>query len=766
MSTKLLKCGFCSNPVPLPENPQVPSVMCPKCYHSIPLQPVSAAIKAPLKGPPPPPGKLAVPQSKLPLPPGAAVKALTGSAPVTPGPPRCRICQRELTGENLSGETCPACTKTVSFAATAPALPARPQPTHSPVPTPGTATVLQPKTAASAGALPPASARFANRFWMANRGRLAITGLAIAILASLAYGVAVVTSPKPRLATPLDFVRTDADFLFHIRVADIWNSALIQEFYSRLPEYARQQSEETVSRVGIGMEFVDSVTITLTNPEQPALCAVVKTNRTYGSEDRKKILPSTASAASIQWETRTHRGLQYDVGTGHVPGTPDTPLAIYSASESLFVMGTDLGVKAALDAYLDARDNSASGKANAESTAMLEWVRTWIINPDYFFVAAGARTANVNQMFAALDDPGASDDVRQRLTATPGVGGVLMNLRSGQAVPPQLKELLAVDSAGIALKLEADEILHIQGRSHFPSDTEAKKSGDLLRGLLSVIQLVPEGAAALPDGHPQAAMFGKLSTFIRGINVESKDRFVSFSATQNLSSLVQDMPGAIKSAMGWQEQELTSAPNLKQLANAMELYHDQYGHYPPAVVMDESGTQPLYSWRVALLPYLGPEAAQLSKEFHLHEPWSSPHNLSLSQKMPAVFEHPLARMRDQRTATVQGIVHGMTPYQFPVGAAAAFFGNRKISKRDIVDGLDQTVMIMETPLMVQWTAPQDVPLAAGKRIEEFLKLPSIAPIETVLFDQTSRQIDRSVSPDIFWGAINPKDDRGLPPKSP
>ena len=52
------------------------------------------------------------------------------------------------------------------------------------------------------------------------------------------------------------------------------------------------------------------------------------------------------------------------------------------------------------------------------------------------------------------------------------------------------------------------------------------------------------------------------------------------------------------------------------------------------MTVNESGRE-LLSWRVFLLPYLGEEA--LYKQFRLNEPWDSPHNRTLVDKMPAVF---------------------------------------------------------------------------------------------------------------------------------
>ena len=57
-------------------------------------------------------------------------------------------------------------------------------------------------------------------------------------------------------------------------------------------------------------------------------------------------------------------------------------------------------------------------------------------------------------------------------------------------------------------------------------------------------------------------------------------------------------------------------------------------HFPPAAICDKDG-RPLLSWRVAILPYIDQE--DLYKQFHLDEPWDSPHNRSLIEKMPGTY---------------------------------------------------------------------------------------------------------------------------------
>src|SRR5437588_6801844 len=77
--------------------------------------------------------------------------------------------------------------------------------------------------------------------------------------------------------------------------------------------------------------------------------------------------------------------------------------------------------------------------------------------------------------------------------------------------------------------------------------------------------------------------------------------------------------------------------NLKQIGLAMHNYHSSNNCFPPAFTTDRDG-KPLLSWRVLLLPYL--ECSSLYANFHLDEPWDSPHNRPLVNQMPSVFACP------------------------------------------------------------------------------------------------------------------------------
>ncbi|APW61891.1 sigma-70 family RNA polymerase sigma factor [Paludisphaera borealis] len=98
-------------------------------------------------------------------------------------------------------------------------------------------------------------------------------------------------------------------------------------------------------------------------------------------------------------------------------------------------------------------------------------------------------------------------------------------------------------------------------------------------------------------------------------------------------------PQGAATAPGETEASRVQARNLKEILLASHGYAAANNCFPqPAIYGD--GNQPLLSWRVAILPYLGQN--ELYQQFHLNETWDSPHNKALINRMPAVFETPAA----------------------------------------------------------------------------------------------------------------------------
>ncbi len=151
---------------------------------------------------------------------------------------------------------------------------------------------------------------------------------------------------------------------------------------------------------------------------------------------------------------------------------------------------------------------------------------------------------------------------------------------------------------------------------------------------------------------------------------------------------------------GSDQARVASMNKLKQLASAMMEYAQTEKHLPPHALYGKGG-KTLLSWRVLLLPYLGEE--ELYKQFHLDEPWDSPHNKKLCAKIPKVYQPVLIGKVPDQSATF---------YQVVVGEGAAFEG--RIGHRipaDFRDGTKNTLLIVEAAEPVPWTKPVDLTYA-------------------------------------------------------
>lgn len=124
--------------------------------------------------------------------------------------------------------------------------------------------------------------------------------------------------------------------------------------------------------------------------------------------------------------------------------------------------------------------------------------------------------------------------------------------------------------------------------------------------------------------------------------------------------------------------------NLGRIALGMHNYHSAYRRLPSAASKDPAG-KPLLSWRVQVLAFLGKKEQKLFQRFHMDEPWDSPNNRPLIKEMPDVF-------RIDPTATPDG----RSTIAIPVGESMVFH-NDQPKFRDIIDGLSNTIMLVEVP---------------------------------------------------------------------
>ena len=132
----------------------------------------------------------------------------------------------------------------------------------------------------------------------------------------------------------------------------------------------------------------------------------------------------------------------------------------------------------------------------------------------------------------------------------------------------------------------------------------------------------------------------------------------------------------------------------------------------------------------------------LYKEFKLDEPWDSPHNIKLLDRMPAVFKHPELVTEP-----------GTTVYQRPVGKGfMSPVGELKF--RSVTDGLSNTIMGLESlgEDAVKWTKPEDIRLDNGAPLNA-LRDGTRKGFHVMMADGAVIFISNQIDPDLFKGML-------------
>ena len=202
---------------------------------------------------------------------------------------------------------------------------------------------------------------------------------------------------------------------------------------------------------------------------------------------------------------------------------------------------------------------------------------------------------------------------------------------------------------------------------------------------------LPELSTILPYAEPTVRTIRKSDS---GVFLEQRSTMPGIGSSATAPIVVALVLPAVQAARE-AARRAASLNNMKQLALCMHNYHEANKAFPPAYTTDASG-KPLLSWRVYMLPYL--EENELFKEFHLDEPWDSPHNKALIPRMPAAFRSPSYAGEP-----------GKTNYLTVRTPDSAFPGKEKIGFRDIKDGTANTILTVEVnnESAVIWTKPDD-----------------------------------------------------------
>ena len=84
---------------------------------------------------------------------------------------------------------------------------------------------------------------------------------------------------------------------------------------------------------------------------------------------------------------------------------------------------------------------------------------------------------------------------------------------------------------------------------------------------------------------------------------------------------------------------LHNSNQLKKVALAVHTFHNTYNQFPigESRIIKYRDGQPLLSWRVHLLPFVLEDP--LYQQFKLDQPWDSPDNLKLLDRIPEAYQN-------------------------------------------------------------------------------------------------------------------------------
>ena len=263
-----------------------------------------------------------------------------------------------------------------------------------------------------------------------------------------------------------------------------------------------------------------------------------------------------------------------------------------------------------------------------------------------------------------------------------------------------------------AAGLTFDKQLTLEGIADCDTAEDGKRVRDTLSAVMTLaknaLSQLREAASAQPE--PEGPIILRSAdvagALLEKLTIAQDDKRILLDARasgEETAKVVADMLPAVKAARA-AARRAQSMNNLKQLTLAFHNYHDTHKRFPPATIMGPDGKTP-HSWRVAVLPFV--DQANLYDQYRLTEPWDSPHNKKLLERIPAVFRNPKADPDSTNSS-----------YFALTGNGTAFSMKEGTRMRDMRDGTSNTILLVEAKREIPWTKPEDIPYDPSKKIPE------------------------------------------------
>jgi DNA-directed RNA polymerase subunit RPC12/RpoP len=516
-----------------------------------------------------------------------------------------------------------------------------------------------------------------------------------------------------RDATPADLrlVPADAQAFISVRVADIWKSDDLKKVLDALPAEVRKTISAQEDKAGLTLGDCERVTVVIGDAsDDPPMCmwVIFLTSKAYDEKKIKAVLLPDG-------RERTEGKHKYLSDEKEPNGS-----SLYFHSDRIVVFGSHRGIKACLD-QVDNRKKEGPLKAAIKE-------------------ASGKR-----QLVAA------------------GVPPAALVAMMRKNLPPELQPydaLLNVDVAMLAADLVGATTRAELTLTYADGDRAAKAktaADDLKKMALAKLAEFKRqlGARGLPpEGN---VLFDRAESTLKDAVIEQKRNavLVALKLDAGSGSSAAVMTGLLLPAVQKVREAAAraqSANNLFQMTIAMHNYFSNNIHFPPAWSYSQTG-RPLLSWRVHILPYIEEEA--LYREFHLNEPWDSPHNIKLLGRMPRTYHTPSQPVGATAThfQVFVGKDAGFQP-MFVQGSPPLFTTFTRMD--DITDGLGNTICIAEATRPVPWTKPEDIPFNPGPAFANLLGLPGADSFQVAMFDGSVQSLPKDIAPRKLAALITPR----------
>jgi Protein of unknown function (DUF1559) len=504
----------------------------------------------------------------------------------------------------------------------------------------------------------------------------------------------------PEFPADLALVPANAQGFAAIRVGDLTDLPDYKMARQFLPPIEAAKLADVESKLGVSIADVERITFVSTDGEKMEMWGVIALKKPYDSKKIKDLFPPGTQE------------IKHGNATYHLLAVDDPKVAIHFVNDRILVAGTESGVKRCLKQM----DEKTSAGPLAEGLKLAA--------ANHHIVVAGAPPVDVMQKLKKTMPPG--------MEAFAG----FLDLQTGT---------LVIDETAQALQLDL--------RLNFPTEAKAQEVKSAMDGLVGMGRLfLPQLKAQLTQG-PNAQEGQKVAAWLEAtlnsVKPEQKGSSVTLNLKLDTSGVSESLQKMFQVAGGNVQQaalKTQNANNLKQLALAMQNYADVHqGQLPPAVITSKLGKRPLYSWRVALLPYL--EEGRLYEEFHRTEAWNSPHNSKLLARMPNVF-----RLPGQPPGST------VTHYQVFTGPGTPFVGNQgPRMPGGFPDGTSNTILIAEAAQGVPWTMPEDLHFTPNQPLQPLLGGHFGNVFDVAMADGAVVAVPRTISDTTLRNAINPSD---------